>query len=172
MKSLREYLIAEKLKINKDVKADFIKSRIPKLDDGDWDSAEEGKLWKTIEIPFKKFVIFIDRYRFDFAHFAALSDFMVTFTEFQNDYEDYTPEKIILYASDDLYDIFHWYLNYLGIKSKQDINSKKKTADSDEFFEGIFDKTWKDEDFLSNDEPTEEDIKNYDKYWCKQFKRR
>ena len=173
MKSLKEYLISEKLKVNKEVKSsDYIKARIPKLEDGDWSSAEEGKIWKTIEIPFKKFVIFIDRYRFNYPHFAALSDFMITFTQFQNDYEDYTPEKIILYASDDLYETFQWYLNYLGIKSKQDIKSRKKCADHDSFFEEIFNKNWNESDFLGNknNEPSKEDIENYDEYWCKHIK--
>ena len=137
------------------------------LKDGDWYSAKPGKVWREIEIPFKKFVVFIDTYRGNKPHFAALSDFLVSFTQFQEDYEDYTPDKIILYASDNLYEIFNWYLNYLNIKKVTDISSKySSTADSEFFFEEIFNKTWKANDFLAKTEPTKDDLMDYTNYWC------
>ena len=64
MKSLREYLITEKLKINKDVKAELVSVPIPKCEDGDWGNVDVNNIWKTIKVPFKKYVIFIDNYRF------------------------------------------------------------------------------------------------------------
>ena len=176
MKSLKEYLIAEKLKINKDVKAELMSVPIPKCEDGDWGSADANNIWKTIKVPFKKYVIFIDRYRFEHAHFAVLSDFICQLTGFQNDYEDYTPDKFILYASDDLDDIFNWYAKYLdieGSKWESDIEkrAKNKTADSASFLLDMLKGNLKESDFFGSGEtiPNEEDYKNWPEYFIKHY---
>ena len=86
--------------LNKDVKAELVSVPIPKCENGYLGDIDVNNIWKTIKVPFKKYVIFIDNYRFKYAHFSVLSDFICQITGFQNDYEDYTPDKYILYASD------------------------------------------------------------------------
>lgn len=176
MKSLKEYLIAEKLKINKDVKEELMSVPIPKCEDGDWSSADTDNIWKTIKVPFKKYVIFIDRYRFNHAHFAVLSDFICQLTGFQNDYEDYTPDKYILYASDELDDIFNWYAKYLDIEGSEwerDIEkkAKNKTADSVGFLLDMLKGNLKESDFFGRADtiPTKEDYKNWPEYFVKHY---
>lgn len=176
MKSLKEYLISEKLKINKDVKEELMSVPIPKCEDGDWSSADANNIWKTIKVPFKKYVIFIDIYRFDHAHFAVLSDFLCQLTGFQNDYEDYTPDKYILYASDELDDIFKWYAKYLdieGLEWERDIEkkAKNKTADSVGFLLDMLNGNLKESDFFGRADtiPTEEDYKNWPEYFVKHY---
>ena len=177
MKSLKEYLIAEKLKINKDVKTELMSVPIPKCDeDGSWSVSDSNKIWKTIKVPFKKYVIFIDRYRFEHAHFAVLSDFLCQLTGFQNDYEDYTPDKYVLYASDELDDIFKWYAKYLdieGLDSEHEIEGrvKGKTADGVGFLLDMLAGHWKDSDFYGSGDivPSEEDYKNWPEYFVKHY---
>lgn len=172
MKSLREYLIAEKLKINKDVKAELVSVPIPKCENGYLGDIDVNNIWKTIKVPFKKYVIFIDNYRFKYAHFSVLSDFICQITGFQNDYEDYTPDKYILYASDDLDDIFNWYAKYLdieGLDNKDEIRKKvkNKTIDNINFLLDMLSGNLEESDFFDNRGDTilsEEDLENWPEY--------
>ena len=177
MKSLKEYLISEKLKLNSNSKnEDFVKVSIP-LKGANWDFAEENGIWKEVDIPFKKFVIFKDRYRFDHLHFAILSDFLCQLTQFQSDYEDYTPEKYILYADDDMYKVFEWYANEVGVKASDNFDSeaieqklKKISADNPEWFHEMFEKNYSEDDFAwMGNEPTEKDLENWPEYYRKHY---
>ena len=177
MKSLKEYLINEKLKINKNVNnLNLINVPIPKCDDGSWEVSDTDKIWKTIKVPFKKYVIFIDRYRFNHAHFAVLSDFLCQLTGFQNDYEDYTPDKYVLYASDELDDIFKWYAKYLnieGLHSENEIERRVngKTADGVSFLLDMLNDNLKESDFfgLADAIPNEKDYKNWPEYFTEHY---
>ena len=177
MKSLKEYLISEKLKLNSNTKnEDFIRVPIPAEGENS-DYAEENGIWKTIEVPFKKYVIFKDNYRFEHLHFAILSDFLCQLTQFQSDYEDYTPEKYILYADDDMYKVFEWYANEVGVKASDNFNSdviekkiSKLSADNPGWFEEMFDKNYSDKDFeWSGHEPTENDLEKWPEYYRKYY---
>lgn len=176
MKSLKEYLISEKLKLNSNSKnEDFVKVPIPKGGYGDF--KKDDGIWKTIDIPFKKFVIFKDRYRFDKLHFAILSDFLCQLTNFQTDYEDYTPEKYILYADDDMYNVFDWYAKHIGVKESDNFDSKavedkieKVSADQPYFFKDMFERNYNKSDFeWQGHEPTEKDLENWDEYFRKNY---
>ena len=169
MKSLYEYFIQEKLKIDKDVKeTDMSKVtiNIPKKDDYDKPTDET---WRSIEIPYKKWVIFIDCYHRNNYHFACLSDFLYNFFWCQDDYEDFNPTKDILYASDSLDDAFDWYTDKLikegiltrnrGSYQKKYRKNNNKCYDCEEFFDNVESGEWKEKDLMMNSKyPKREEI--------------
>jgi len=177
MKSLKEYLISEKLKLNsKSRNEDYAMVPIPACGD-DFDFAEKNGLWKTVEVPFKKYVIFKDNYRFGHLHFAILSDFLCQLTQFQTDYEDYTPEKYVLFADDDMYKVFDWYVKEIGVKATDDFDSdviekkiSKVSADSLGWFQEMFNKNYSDKNFeWEGHEPTEKDLEKWPDYYRKYY---
>lgn len=157
MKSLYDYLIQEKLHLNKDFHIDEkVKIEIPKSDGGEIEDIDDA--WKTLEIPKKKFVVYCDTYRGNLMHFAGLGDMIGEFIYFQGDYEDWDPEKKIYYASDDLDEIIKWYFNKLNLPMKA-FNCKnyeeafeliddvrEGTADSSEFFARVAIGDWTEDD--------------------------
>ena len=168
MKSLYEYLIQEKLRLDQNVKEtdmSVVSINVPKKDDNDKPMDSE---WRQFELPHKKFIIYIDGYHWNNYHFACLQDFLYNLYEFQDDFEDFDPEKIILYASDDLDEAFNWYENKLikegllernyGIYVKTD---KKGCYDSSEFFNRVSSHEWKEKDLtLDRKYPTREELED------------
>lgn len=123
MKDLTCY-INEKLVISKSLKNNkFITINIPKIDEPDeiWDNIRNNELkkkpiWKTWQIPTGEFVVFNDFYRNGSVHLAYIADFLFQVCMGEIDYEDFNPQKDILYSSDDQSDIMHWYIEeYLDL---------------------------------------------------------
>lgn len=168
MKSLYEYLIQEKLRLDQNVKEtdmSVVSINVPKKDDNDKPMDSE---WRQFELPYKKFIIYIDGYHWNNYHFACLQDFLYNLYEFQDDFEDFDPTKIILYASDDLMEAFNWYEDKLikegllkrnhGVYQKTD---KKGCYDSNEFFNRVSSHEWKEKDLmLERKYPKREDLED------------
>lgn len=120
MKSLHDYLIQEKLKLNGNIvlsskwDGKTIKLDIP-VADRDKGEISETDIWKSVNMPDAKFVIVKDGYRANKVHFMIMGDFLFQLMMFQDDYEDFNPNKTILFASNDLDEVIHWYCNYLKI---------------------------------------------------------
>ena len=120
MKSLHDYIIQEKLKLNSDIvlsskwDGNTVNLDIPVVDRNEGEIDEED-IWKSVNIPDAKFVIVKDGYRANKVHFMVIGDFLLQLLLFQDDYEDFNPSKTILFASDDLDEIIHWYCDYLKI---------------------------------------------------------
>ena len=119
MRSLTE-ILNEKLHINKDTKLSGKISNTIKFDfpliNNDYDCEVTDDVWKTLEIPFKKYVIFKDAYRRNAMHFSVLGDFLESLAFFQDDYEDFDIlEDIILFASDSLEETFKYYMEKLNL---------------------------------------------------------
>lgn len=176
MKSLKDYILLEKLVINKDIanKKETINIQIPKVKNDCIPSDENWEIWKTIKLPKKKFVVYNDSYRSNKMHFADLGDLIGEFIFFQNDYEDWNPDKEILFASDDLNEILEWYFKKLNIpmsifKEKEydsayniienNLNDKL-TVDSVEFFVRVAIGEWDEKEILSNYLIKEKDYKD------------
>lgn len=175
MKSLREYIIDEKLHLNKDIKIndlEKIKIDIPKAEYGSLD--ESYKIWKTIEFPKKKYVIYDDPYRNNKMHFAGLGDLIGEFIFFQDDYEDWDPTKKIYYASDNLKEILKWYFEKLELPleafDKEDYTDayemikfnvdKNVTVDSTEFFTRAAIGEWAEDEIAKDYVFSENDMKD------------
>lgn len=95
--------IIEKLKISKNNRNnnyDTVSVDIPVPD--------TGKLWKTLELPKYKYIIYNDKYRGDLPHIAMVDDFMCQVMLLQDDFEDFNPAEDILFASDDKIEIMKY----------------------------------------------------------------
>lgn len=68
------------------------------------------KIIKTIKFPRKRFFIYHDYYRGKMAHLGSLEELVVNMCLNQVDFEDFDITKDILFASNDLKEIAHWYL--------------------------------------------------------------
>ena len=132
MKTLRDYIILEKLKLNKDIVATNGKIKIPVVTEDT--TVKQDEIWETIEIPDGEWVIFRDQYRSNKLHFAEVVDFLTQVAICQEDYEDYNPDKVIVYSSDDFEDAFDWYCKKIGIPSNFKNLSKEELVDK---FENI-----------------------------------
>ena len=123
MKQINSFLL-ERLKLTS-------KTKLPKTGySSDWNCTTEtvempqgdsedykvyqNKKWKTMTLPLATYVIFKDKYRGDRPHFADLGDMLCNIYVSFSDYEQFNPDKDILYASDDLKDILEWYFKYCG----------------------------------------------------------
>lgn len=173
MKSLREYIIIEKLHLNKDINTGkTIKIDIPKLDSEA--RLIKDEIWKSFEFDDKQFVIYKDHYRNNDAHFSFLGDMVMTMVwTGESDWEDFNPSKDILYQSNDLTDAFKWYCDYLGIDYKvfkhldpddiqaefENVTFKHKTCDSSNFFVNMLSGEWDEDDLYIG----LEDLKDIDK---------
>lgn len=120
MKSLTEYLLQEKLKIDNSInpKQDKITVTIPKVEKGN-DRPDFDKEWKTLTFPNKKYVIYNDYYHDMNLHFANLGDLILRFIWCQSDYEGFNPSKDIVYCSDNFNDAIDWYFKKLGLNMKE-----------------------------------------------------
>jgi hypothetical protein len=94
----------EKLKL-KNIKSDTIDLDIPKFEFG-----EMSDEVYNITLPNKKYFIYKDYYRSKRAHLASIDDMCVNFSMFFSDFEDFDPQKDILFASDDYKEIAEWYI--------------------------------------------------------------
>ena len=188
MKTLKDYIISEKLKLDANIKMsekldipgkyDTVKINFPYIDWGGPGEAKTG-IWKTMTIPTAKYVVFSDKYRADKMHFGEIGDMLISMAYNQDDYEDFTPNDDILYASDNFYDVFNWYCKEIGINVnkyrgmeaadiKNDISKLKNkhwAYDDSEFFTNVITGEWKKGDFnnynfdFSND--FEDEINSY-----------
>ena len=163
MKSLHDYIIQEKLHLNKDTKVSITDGEFsvdfPKVNIEDYEVQDE--IWKEMTFPYKKWVIFNDKYRGDRMHFAELMDMLIGIAWAQDDYEDFDPKEDILYSSDDFDDIFKWYckelkidINSLKRLSEDEINNEirknsnyKWAVDDIEFFTNIITGVWNEKTF-------------------------
>ena len=173
MKSLRDYFISEKLNLNGNISYQFdlskkrgtgVKDRkfeIPKYNGGDIDI---DTIWKEVKVPDGEWIVYLDQYRGKKPHFTHLGDFLTQLVIAQEDYEGITPDKVILYSSNDLDDAFEWYVNYLGFESilkmdddyeiKEYLNKVeydkdwkyKKTLDNLDFFINVKNKEWREKE--------------------------
>ena len=174
MKSLHDYLIQEKLKLNGNIvlsskwDGKTVKLDIP-IANRDTGKIDEEDIWKSVNMPDAKFVIVKDAYRHNKPHFMVIGDFLFQLMMFQDDYEDFNPSKTILFASNDLDEVIHWYCEYLKIDSSifnledyGDIQTElendskvdyDKTCDSIEFFARLItsdkDEKWNEKDLSS-----------------------
>jgi hypothetical protein len=157
---LNQY-INEKLQLNKNIKVNQdYELDVPRVPDGDTSEISDDT-WKIVNIPKAKYIIYIDKYRRRKYHFGSLGDFISQLIFFQDDYEDFNPDKDIVYYGNDLEDVFNWYVDKLGIRKYLDKNSRwediakeindnvKTTQDSGEFFARIYLKEWNEEDVNS-----------------------
>lgn len=180
MKSLTE-ILSEKLHISKTSKfmpgVEVQNIKIPRS------NREESELylnelWKEWEIPVGKYIIFKDPYRGDHAHFASFGDFLGNIIWCNEDFEDYNPEKDILFASNDIEETIQWYCDYLGITKEYeefagDINKadeccdvidykiSKGTVDSSAFLGELICGKY-DEEYFKNDDGYYIDLDKYD----------
>ena len=176
MINLNQY-INEKLQLNKNIKVNQdYELDIPKVPDGDTSEISDDT-WKIVNIPKAKYIIYIDKYRGRNYHFASLGDFISQLIYFQDDYEDFNPNKDIVYYGDDLQDVFNWYVNKLKINKYLDNNLEweeiakeindnvKTTQDSGEFFARVFLGEWDEEDLNSYAPITNDDeLNNTEKF--------
>lgn len=115
MKTLKDYILQEKLHLNKDLKVDeYVTVDIPKIDENSSKAIDE--VWKSFEIPNKKFVVFSDYYRNKSYHLAETVDMLLSIWWGEEDFEDFDPKKDILLSSDDLKEITEQYLDLIGFK--------------------------------------------------------
>ena len=174
MRALRDYILIEKLQLNKDINiTDNVTIEIPKYDreDGSWGTG----IWKKVTVPYCKWLIFKDPYRGDQLHFDGFGDFLLGYTWYQSDYEGFDPSKGIVYTSDNFKDAFNWYVNELMSKKmliktgKNKYKCKGGTADTDEFFTKVSSGKWGEEeigmDVIHPDKSTLEDFPA----WAKNF---
>lgn len=126
MKTINSFII-ERLKINKNTglntESDKVPSfviSIPKVED---DTVYMNEIWKKLELPQSKFIVFNDKYRGDKPHFADTEDFIMQLCCCQEDYEDFNPDKDILFSSNDLQETLEWIFDYLGIDYYPDEDS-------------------------------------------------
>ena len=161
MKQINTYII-EKLQLNKNIKVNQdYELDIPKVPDGDTSEISDDT-WKIVNIPKAKYMIYIDKYRGRKYHFASVGDFISQLIYFQSDYEDFDPNKDIVFASDSFQEAFDWYIDKLGIKKELDncnsdnideiikeLNGNKKirnSHDGGEFFAKTYIGEWNEED--------------------------
>lgn len=130
MISLHEYILQEKLHLNNDIKSDsFIDIDFPKVDDGEL----KEEIWKTFTLPNTKYVIYKDYYHFELLHFAQLADMCSMIGLQQSDFEDFDPNKDIVFYSDDFTEAFKWYINKIGL----DYDALIKLGDRQKIYDKI-----------------------------------
>ena len=122
------FFISEKLKLSKETgksshkagfQAQYTKVNLP-VYDMDNGVLKEDEIWKTWNVPVTKYIVFVDKYRGNLLHFATLCDFLCSVEFFQNDFEDFDPEKEIVFGSDDMGETLEWYIEKLGMKDEFD----------------------------------------------------
>ena len=121
MKTINKFLL-EKLIINKHSKSknnypNDYQSELVKVPVCDYENqiVYKNKIWKELELPTTKYVLYKDKYRGNCPHFNDTSDFIINMCAFQDDFEDFNPAEDILYASNDLQEILGYYFKYYGI---------------------------------------------------------
>lgn len=122
--------IIEKLKISKNNRNnnyDTVSVDIP--------VPNTGKLWKTLELPKHKYIIYNDKYRGDLPHIAMVDDFICQAMLLQDDFEDFNPMEDILFSSDDKREI----MKYM-IKNILKVDMPKQNEEFFEWEERIDDK--------------------------------
>jgi len=164
MKSLREYIIQEKLHLDANIQI-YKKVVLPKVVDGDFIST--GKVWKEIELPKGQWLIYKDKYRSNDLHFSGILDFLSCMCYLHDDFEDFNISKDILYSSNDFYDTFNWYCKHIGMPTYDEMQNKSKDIseiydnipssihfhESESFFKGVYDDEYKPENFTNPLEP-------------------
>ena len=177
MKSLREYIIQEKLHLNSDIKVKKDTIKIPVCKDSDIDGMDPDDIWKEIKIPDGKWVVYLDQYRGDQYHFSDFIDFCGQLVWCQSDYEGIDPLKKIVLAGDNFDEVFNDYCKLIGypindIKGMKEDEAEdfldnyegdiKATCDSDTFFRKVINGEWGGQDVqLYTDEEIE---KAYDDF--------
>ena len=100
------------------------------------------RTWKTWKLPLTTYIIYNDKYRGDHPHFSDVGDFCCGVEFNQVDYEDFNPDKDILFASNDLQETLEWMFDYIEIpyppKDEEDfIEWEDKYADPyDNYYNG------------------------------------
>ncbi len=115
MKSLRDYIIKEKLHLTKDseLSVDTITVKMPKYD---YDSGKmKDEVWRTFEIPNAKYCIFKDYYRGKILHCAETIDMLMGISTAPDDFESFNPEKDIVGHADTIKELIEKYLDILKI---------------------------------------------------------
>ena len=175
MKQINTYII-EKLQLNKNIKVNQdYELDIPLVPDGDTSEISDDT-WKIVNIPKAKYIIYIDKYRGRKYHFGSLGDFISQLIYCQDDYEDFDPNKDIVFSSDDFEEAFEWYVDKLGIKKELDKSKKwdeiakeindnlKNSHDSGEFFAKVFLGEWNKEDIDRYAPITNDELNNTEKF--------
>ena len=116
MKTINEYII-EKILISKNTELQKYENKVNYVDVDfpvfDYENeVVKNEVWRTINLPESKYVIFKDKYRRNKPHFQATVDFIGPMAMFEDDYENFDPTEDILYASDNINDILEWYFKY------------------------------------------------------------
>lgn len=125
MKSLQEYkelmcgkTIVERLIVNSKIREKNINKGAFSVYFPDWDKNNcepiYDKIVKTVKFPTKnKYVIFLDHYRYNKYHFADIGDMLGNIAMNFGDYEDFNPNKDIVYSSNDYKDVLEYYFTNL-----------------------------------------------------------
>lgn len=97
-------LISDNTSSYKDVNIKFYKY--------DWNDEiiDKNTVWKELKFPLSKYVIYKDKYRHDLVHLAKFLDMIYNIYLFEDDFEDFNPDKDILFYSNDPKEIITWYL--------------------------------------------------------------
>lgn len=121
MKKLSNYIV-EKLNvknISTKQNRNKISVEIPKFpagEDNNWDGS-----WNELEVPDAKYFVYKDNYH-GLPHVASFFDMVKMISMFNDEYEDFTPDKIILYSSNDEVDVVKWALKNILKMDDKDIN--------------------------------------------------
>ena len=119
MKSINQFLLEKYLiDIDSDYEKDdinYVNVKFP-IYNYSYGTVEHGSCWKKLKLPEAKYIIFKDKYRYNKIHFSDIGDFIYSVASAQDDFENFNPDKDILYASNDLKDIMEWYFTYTGLK--------------------------------------------------------
>lgn len=136
---------------------------------------EKDNIVGKIDVPNKKFYVYIDAYRFKRPHIDSSVDALCQIATFWDDYEGFNPDKDILYAADTLKDVVKWLMNYykLYIPKSDNDEEREKFEESYENVEtnrgiNILDSN----DFLYNAYFGHDSLDTYDEVSEKNFKDR
>lgn len=170
MINLSNYVV-EKLNVNKInlsslEKFDKITVQIPSYAPYEEDTWEDE--WTEFNVPDAKYFVYQDNYR-NAPHIASFNDMVMTISMFNDAYEDFTPDKIILYASNDEVDVVKWALKNILNMTDKDINISNAEDFVDNFYENnksnkLIDSPWFIYEVLHNEDHIDEmDNAQFDK---------
>jgi hypothetical protein len=105
--------------------------------DFDEEAIDFTKIAKTIKVPNKQYVVYIDKYRQSLPHLNSLTEMLMEISCWIDDFEDFDPTKDILYADNSLANVARWYLvDYLGLPEP---DAKKYKNSGDKYYDAVDD---------------------------------
>lgn len=140
MKTINKYLL-EKLIVNNTIQNNELipeknKYKDVKIKFYTFDYLENemdrSSVWKELNFPLAEYVVYNDKYRQNKPHLASFIDMINTIYMFEDDFEDFDPQKDILFYSNNPKEIMIWYIkDFLKLKLPDKYKSVDEWYDSE-----------------------------------------